>query len=93
MHAARAIVLGAAILAVAAAGAVRGQSSDLAVKDRANAFSSIAASGQFVAVVWGATTKDAVTDVYVAASRNGGRAFGPPVRVNRVDGQAKFSGQ
>ena len=65
----------------------------LAVKDRVNANPSIAAAGQFAAVAWGATEKDGPTDVFVAVSRNAGRAFDRPVRVNDVTGDASLSGE
>lgn len=66
---------------------------EIGVQDRANAYASIAASGQVAAVAWGATTKDGTTDIYVAASRDGGRTFGAPTRANHVAGQANLSGE
>ena len=68
----------------------------LAVNGRANATPSIAAIGQVVAVAWGATMSNrssGATDVYVAVSRDAGRRFGPPVRVNDVDGDASLGGE
>ena len=62
----------------------------LAIEGRANATPSMAADHQFVAVVWGATLQGGGTDVYAAVSRDGGRAFGAPVRVNDVDGNASL---
>ena len=47
---------------------------------------SAAADGQFVAVAWGGTLPSGATDVFAAVSRDGGRAFAPPVRVNQIDG-------
>jgi hypothetical protein len=66
--------------------------STLAVEGRANANASIAAQGGLVAVAWSAATKD-TTDVFVAISRDTGRTFGAPVRVNDVPGQARVSGE
>lgn len=70
-----------------------GPAVEIGVKGRANANASIASSGSFVGVVWAARTKDGVTDVYLATSRDGGRAFGTPVRVNEVPGDASVSGE
>jgi hypothetical protein len=63
----------------------------LAVTGRANATPSIAALNQFVAVAWGATGSGTGTDVYTAVSRDGGRTFLAPVRVNDGDGKASLS--
>ena len=86
--------LNAVLIVVAAAvSASSADSIELAVKGRANANPSIAAAGQFVAVGWGAAEKDGPTDVFVAVSRNAGRTFGGPVRVNDVTGDASLSGE
>lgn len=65
----------------------------LQVSGRANATPSIAASGNFVSVVWGASTDAGVTDVYASVSRDGGRSFSTPVRVNDVEGAARLNGE
>jgi hypothetical protein len=65
----------------------------LRVPGRASATPSIAADGQFVAVVWGGTLPDGATDVFLAVSRDRGRAFGNPVRVNHVAGDARLNGE
>jgi hypothetical protein len=65
----------------------------LSVPGRASATPSIAADGRFVAVVWGATLPDGATDVFLAVSRDGGGAFGSPVRVNHVAGDARLNGE
>ncbi len=65
---------------------------DIGVKDRANAFASIAADGNFAAIAWGAT-KDGVTDIYTAVSRDGGRSFGTPVRATQAGSPANVSGE
>jgi hypothetical protein len=71
----------------------RAASTTLSVPGRASATPSIAADGQFVAVVWGGTLPDGATDVFLAVSRDGGRAFGTPVRVNNVPGDARLNGE
>ena len=45
-----------------------------------------------MAVVWGATSQGG-SDVYLAVSRDGGRQFGSPVRVNAVPGEARLGGE
>jgi hypothetical protein len=66
---------------------------ELGVKGRGNATPTIAADGSFVAVTWGATQPSGTTDVFTAVSRDGGRAFGAPVRVNDVEGDARLNGE
>ncbi|MEO8078559.1 MAG: hypothetical protein ABI818_19695, partial [Acidobacteriota bacterium] len=66
---------------------------ELGVKDRANANASIATSGTFVGLTWAARTPEGVTDIYAAMSRDEGRSFGPPARVNQVVGEASASGE
>ena len=70
-----------------------GASTTLAVPGRSNATPSIASDGALVAIAWGATTPAGVTDVFAAVSRDAGRAFGAPVRVNDVDGDARLNGE
>jgi hypothetical protein len=65
----------------------------LGVKGRSNANPSIAALGKFVAVIWGATSEADGTDIYTAISRDGGRTFGEPRRVNNDSGNVKLSGE
>jgi len=64
----------------------------LDVPERSDATPSIAAHGRFVAVAWGATA-DGKADVYVATSRDSGRTFGHPVRVNHVRGEGRLGGE
>ena len=52
----------------------------------------VAADGQFVAVAWGASA-DGRSDVFVAVSHDGGQIFGAPVRVNRIEGEARVGGE
>jgi len=63
----------------------------LAISGRTNATPSVAAANHFVAVAWGATLPGRGTDVYAAVSRDGGRTFRQPVRVNDVEGSASLS--
>jgi hypothetical protein len=65
----------------------------LAVPGRANAHVSLVAEGAFVGAVWSASTADGPTDIYVAASRDGGGTFGAPVRVNSSPGDARVNGE
>ena len=66
---------------------------NLAVPGRANATPSIAADRDFVIVAWSAALESGSTDIYAAASRDGGRVFGPPVRVNDAIGDARVNGE
>jgi len=66
---------------------------DLAVPGRANGTPAIATAGDVVAVAWGASLPGGATDVFVAMSRDRGRSFGEPSRVNDVDGDARLSGE
>ena len=88
----RRLLLGMGLVAALPLHGATGRSSEVAVKDRANANASLAVSGQFAALVWSASAKDA-TDMYVATSRDGGRAFGAPARVNRTSGDANANGE
>jgi hypothetical protein len=66
---------------------------DIGVTGRANAHASIASSASFVGVAWATRTEEGVTDIYTAISRDGGRTFGAPVRVNQLAGEASASGE
>jgi hypothetical protein len=65
----------------------------LNVPGRANATPSIAAAGDLVVVAWSASRSGGAADVYAAVSRDGGRAFGAPVRVDDVEGDVRVSGE
>lgn len=86
-----------AITAAVAAGAITGAAPAdplvLEVAGRSNATPSIAADGRVVIVAWSASAQGGATDIYVARSRDGGRTFEAPVRVNDVAGQASVSGE
>lgn len=64
----------------------------LAIPGHANSTPWIASSGSTVAVAWAATASGK-SDVYVAVSTDGGLAFGTPVRVNAVSGEARVNGE
>lgn len=65
----------------------------LGVPGRTNATPSIAADWPFVAVVWGGAQPDGVTDVFLAVSRDAGRTFSAPRRVNDIAGDARLNGE
>lgn len=65
----------------------------LAVPGRANSNVSLAASGPFVAAVWSASTPAGDTDVFASTSRDSGRTFSAPVRVNSTPGDARVNGE
>lgn len=92
-----AIVLLYGVSLAASAATSPGRGVTLRIAGRANATPSIAALGDVVAVAWGATTlgssRRAATDVFVAVSRDGGRRFGSPRRVNDIDGDASLGGE
>ena len=79
-------VLAIVLITTTASRSATSQKLDLAVKDRANAYASLTADGQFTAIAWGATAKES-TDIYVAVSRDGGRTFAAPTPVtcNSID--------
>lgn len=64
----------------------------LAIPGHANSTPWIASSGSTVAVAWAAALAGK-GDVYLAISRDGGRTFGPPVRVNATAGEARINGE
>jgi hypothetical protein len=78
-------------LAAAAAPSI-GIAAELTAAGHSNANPSIAATGRFVAITWGATAEGA-TDIYAAVSRDGGKSFGPPVAVNDAAAKANLSGE
>jgi hypothetical protein len=80
-------MLMAAVLVTAA---VDTHAATVSVPGRTSATATIAAASQFVALVWGASLPGGATDVYAAISRDGGRMFAPPVRVNDINGNASL---
>ena len=65
----------------------------LAVPGRSNQTPSATALGPFVAVAWGAQPADGKPDVFVAVSGDSGQTFGPAVRVNDIEGEARLGGE
>jgi hypothetical protein len=65
----------------------------LEIAGRASANASIAASGDFVVVVWGAATTSGSTEIYAATSRDGGATFAAPVRASGGRADAQISGE
>jgi len=82
----------AAVAAVGAAPAPDDAPVTVAVAGRGNANVSIAASHSLVVAAWGAS-REGAADVYAAVSRDGGRSFGAPVRVNAAPGEAALGGE
>jgi len=78
--------------AIALTAAPAAPTTTLAVPDRANSTPWVAANGPFVAVAWGAAV-NGKGDIFLAVSRDGGRTFGSPVRVNSIEGDARISGE
>lgn len=88
------IALVASVLAVVAANApLPARPTTLGVTGRTNANPSLAASGSFVAVTWGATTAAGVTDIFVATSNDNGTTFGAPVQLSGTGSRASLSGE
>jgi len=89
------LVIGSALFTVSRT--VNGAGSSpitLAIAGRSNATPSIAADGNTVVVAWSATLPDGgAADVFAAVSRDGGRSFAAPARVNDVDGDARVNGE
>jgi hypothetical protein len=85
-------VLIACCLAAAACGA-RGSEASLAIAGRTNAHATLAAIGERVYAAWAASLPDGATDIYLAVSRDGGRSFDAPVRVNATPGDASAGGE
>lgn len=83
-----------AIVVVALLSFTPARANDLtfAVPGRVNSTPHVASAGQFVAVAWGAAA-DGKGDIMIAVSRDGGRLFSSPVRVNSSAGDARISGE
>jgi hypothetical protein len=86
-------VMGSIVLAISLSLSAAIAPLELGVKGRGNATPTIAADGPFVAVTWGGTLPSGTTDVFTAVSRDGGRTFAAPVRVNSIEGDARLNGE
>ena len=86
-------ILTTMILAAAMTQMVATQShTTLGVPGRTNSTPWVAASYSFVAVTWAASV-NGKGDVFLAVSRDSGRTFSAPVRVNSIEGDARISGE
>ena len=65
----------------------------LGIAGRANANVSLASSGSFIVAVWSASASGGDTDIVAATSRDAGRTFSSPVRVNSTPGDARVNGE
>jgi hypothetical protein len=68
-------------------------STTIGLTGRSNAQVSMAADGQFVALVWASAAKGGPPDVYSAVSRDGGATFSAPSRVNTEAGKVDVNGE
>ncbi len=87
---------GGLVLAVAAlspAGRAVGDLTTLGVAGRANAHVSLASEGPVVIAAWAASAPGGETDIMSAVSRDAGRTFSAPVRVNHIRGDARVNGE
>jgi hypothetical protein len=91
------LLLGTAVTAVSlafgAAATTSSPSSHLAVAGRSNTNPTVAASGLWTVVAWGATAPDGPTDIYLSVSRDAGQTFGAPTRVSDAGSRANLSGE
>jgi len=92
------ILAAASLLTLAAcsgsreAARVAGDVASLRIEGADNRGVSIAAAGDHVVVVWAATVEDQ-TNIYAGVSRDGGKTFDAPVKVNDIDGDARATGE
>ncbi|HLG53684.1 MAG TPA: sialidase family protein [Vicinamibacterales bacterium] len=85
-----------ALLIVALAGmtvGARDATTTLEVRGRVNEHVSLASDGQFVVAAWAASQSEGGTEVYAAASRDGGQSFAQPVRVSDSGSRADVGGE
>lgn len=75
------------------AGHAAEEGATLSIAGRSNAHVSLASEGSVVAAVWAASAAGGETDIMAAVSRDGGRSFTAPVRVNAVAGDARVNGE
>ena len=67
--------------------------STIAVPGRSSATPMVAANGSFLVVAFSAASPSGTTDIYASISRDFGKTFAGPVRVNNVDGDARVNGE
>lgn len=87
----RAVLVSIAIGVLAGTGAAA--SGTVSIPGRSSANVSIAADGDFVTIVWSASTDAGATDIYAAVSRDGDKTFASPSRVNSQPGAASVNGE
>jgi hypothetical protein len=81
------------MFAVGLKGAARIDGVTLEVAGRSNANVSLASHEEIVAAVWSASLPEGTTDVFAAVSRDRGRTFSTPTRVNSTPGDARVNGE
>jgi hypothetical protein len=86
---------GVAVVAMLAAGCARFdvRTTTLQTDAPTNAHVTLASEGATVVAVWAASTGGKAADIYFAASRDRGRRFSAPVRVNPFTNEAIVSGE
>lgn len=82
-----------ACVVAAASVNTNGKAIEIGVTGRANANVSMASSGSFAGIARAARTRGGATDICAATSRDGGRSFKAPVRVNQTAGEVSVSGE
>lgn len=87
------IAIGVALAVTVVAAALSESPIRLAVAGRANANVSLAARNAFVVAVWSGALPSGSVDVFSAVSRDGGRSFAAPVRVNSDPGRVSVNGE
>jgi hypothetical protein len=92
MKAGAVLLMTAAVVLAAVSIAPKGTSA-LGVAGQANAYASLAAEGPYAVIAWGASGTSGGSDIYVAASRDAGRTFGTPQRVNGDTTRANLAGE
>lgn len=85
--------VGVGMLAVTVSNQAAPAAVTLGVAGRANANVSLAAQGNFVEAVWSGAAPGGATDIFSATSRDGGKTFSAPVRVNSKVGDARVNGE
>ena len=80
------------LIAFAVRAVAQGAPVTIGVEGKTNQSATVAASGLFVAVAFGASDASG-TDVFVAVSQDGGGKFAAPVRVNATAGDARVGGE